>query len=280
MKRRRHKMTSFAVGLPGEIFDTYLSVRFELKKHLRRRRLLIVAALAILLPLIFNVIPTVGETDFTEYAGIFAATVLSFITVLTVITAALFAGDTVSSEFEKKTGLLLFSTTQSRMSIFLGKYIAALLATFFVISLYCAVTTLEIAVIYGVSEIPTGLAQAYSLALLYSMSAVSVVFFFSSVLKRTISSTILGFVFLMMVLPIIETIMQFTDVEPWFIVTYSSGLITEAVGGIDFAFGPGGQHMGLLDFTPDLNVGIGVMVVYAIVFFIGGLFVANRRSVE
>ena len=273
-------MTSFAAGIPGEIFDTYLSIRFELKKHLRRRRLLIVAALAILMPLIFNVIPTVGETDFTEYAGIFAATVLSFITVLTVITAALFAGDTVSSEFEKKTGLLLFSTTQSRMSILFGKYIAALLATFFVISLYCAVTTLEIAVIYGVSEIPAGLAQAYSLALLYSMSAVSVVFFLSSVLKRTISSTILGFVFLMMVLPIIETIMQFTDVEPWFIVTYSSGLITEAVGGIDFAFGPGGQHMGLLDFTPDLNVGIGVMVVYAVVFFISGLVVANRRSVE
>ena len=273
-------MTSFAASIPGEVFDTYVSVRFELKKHLRRRRLLIVAALAILMPLIFNVVPTVGETDFTQYAGIFAAAVLSFITVLTVITAALFAGDAVSSEFEKKTGLLLFSTTQSRVSILLGKYIAALLATFFVVSLYCAVTTIEIAVIYGVGEVPTGLAQSYALALLYSMSAVSAVFFFSSVLKRTISSTILGFVFLMMVLPIIETILQFTDVEPWFIVTYSSGLITEAVGGIDFAFGPGGQRMGLLDFTPDLNVGIVVMVAYIIVFFVSGLFVASRRSVE
>ena len=273
-------MTSFAANIMGEIFDTYLSIRFELKKHLRRKRLLIVAALAILMPLIFNVVPTVGDMDFTAYADIFAAAVLSFITVLIVITAALFAGDAVSGEFENKTGLLLFSTTQSRISIVLGKYIAALLATFFVVSLYCAVTTLEIAIIYGVGEIPTELATSYSLALLYSMSAVSVVFFFSCILKRTISSTILGFVFLMMVLPIIETILQFTDIEPWFIVTYSSGLITEVLGGIDFAFGPGGHGIDLLAFTPDLNVGIMVMIAYTIIFFGSGIFVANRKGIE
>ncbi|MCJ7521583.1 MAG: ABC transporter permease [Dehalococcoidia bacterium] len=273
-------MMSFAANITGEIFDTYLSIRFELKKHLRRKRLLIVAILAILMPLIFNVVPTVGDTDFTAYADIFAAAILSFITVLIVITAALFAGDAVSGEFENKTGLLLFSTTQSRVSIILGKYIAALLATFTVVSLYYAVTTLEIGAIYGVGEIPTELAQSYSLALLYSMSAVSVVFFFSSVLKRTISSTILGFVFLMMVLPIIETILQFTDIEPWFIVTYSSGLITEALGGIDFAFGPGGHGINSLDFTPDLNVGIMVMIAYTIIFFVSGMVVANKRSVE
>jgi len=273
-------MASFASGITGEINDTYLSVRFELQKHMRRKRLLIVAVLAIVMPLIFNVIPTVGDTNFTASADIFAAAVLSFITVLTVITAALFTGDAVSGEFEKKTGLLLFPTTQSRVSIFLGKYIAALLATFLVVSLYCAVTTLEIGVIYGVGEIPTELAQSYSLALLYSMSAVSIVFFFSSVLKGTISSTILGFVFLIMVLPIVETILQFTDVEPWFIVTYSSGLITEALGGIDFAFGPGGQHIGSLAFTPDLDVGIMVMIAYTIIFFLGGVVVANRKSLE
>jgi ABC-type transport system involved in multi-copper enzyme maturation permease subunit len=270
-------MVSFASGITGEITDTYLSVRFELQKHLRRKRLLIVAALAILMPLIFNVIPAVGDTDFTASADTFASVVLGFAGVLIVISAALFAGDSVSGEFENKTGLLLFPTTQSRVSIFLGKYIAALLATFSVVTLYCIVSTLEMAAIYGASEIPTELGASYSLALLYSMSAVSIVFFFSSILKRTVSSTILGFVFLMMVLPIIQQVLTFTDVEPWFIVTYSASLITESLG--EVSFGPM-AHFAAASFSPELSVGIGVMVFYTIFFLLSGMVVANRKSLE
>jgi len=70
-------------------------------KHLKRRRLPIVAALAIIVPLIFYV--KVPDT-----AGVFAATVLSFLNILIIISAAMFAGDAVCGEFEKKTSLLLF----------------------------------------------------------------------------------------------------------------------------------------------------------------------------
>ena len=272
-------MTSFAHGMTGEVYDTYLSVRFELQKHLRRKRLLIVAALAILMPLVFNIVPTTRDTDLAASADAFAAAVVGFVSVLIVISGALFAGDAVSAEFEKKTGLLLFPTTQGRASIFVGKHIAALLATFFVVSLYYGVTTLEMAVIYGVSEIPTELASSYSLALLYSTSAVSIVFFFSSILKRTISSTVLGFVFLMMVLPIIQAILQLTNVDPWFVVTYSAGLLTEVLGVAARFSGPGG-HFPSTTFTPDLHVGIAVMAAYTIIFFVTSIVAANRKSLE
>jgi len=272
-------MTSSAGGITGEFSDTFLSIKFELRKHLRRKRLLIVTALAIVVPLIFYIIPTIGDVDFADSASSFAANTLGFLTVLIVISAALFAGDAICGEFEKKTGLLLFPTTQSRSSIFIGKYIAALLATFFVVSLYCVVTTVEMIAMFGVEEIPTELAKAYLLSLLYTTSAVSVVYFLSSVLNRTIASTVLGFVLLMMVLPVIVNVLGLVDVEPWFIVTYSAGLITEGLG--EAGFGPG-AHDGFASesFSPDLYVGIGVMMAYTIIFLVSSIAVANRKSME
>ena len=157
-------------NIRNDVFDTYLSVKFELMKHLKNRRLLIVAALAIIVPLIFYV--KVPDT-----AGVFAVNVLTFLNLLIVISAAMFAGDAICGEFEKKTNLLSFPTPQRRSSIFAGKYIAALLATFLVVLLYYVVMTLQIAQLYGWGAIPTELGKSFLTALLFSAAAVSVVFF-------------------------------------------------------------------------------------------------------
>ena len=135
-------MTSFAGDIRGDLYNTWLSIKFELRKHLRRKRLLIVAALAILVPLIFYVYSP-------DTASEFAAGSLGFLGVLIIISGAMFAGDAIAGEFDKKTGLLSLPTPQKRLSIFAGKYIAALIATFIVVSIYYVITTLQIAHVYG-----------------------------------------------------------------------------------------------------------------------------------
>jgi ABC-2 type transport system permease protein len=256
----------------NDIFDTYLSVKFELVKHLKRRRLPIVAALAVIAPLIFYV--KVPDT-----AGVFAATVLSFLSLLIIISAAMFAGDAVCGEFEKKTSLLLFPTPQRRSTIFAGKYIAALLATLLVVILYYIVMTLQIAQLYGWGQIPTELAKSFLTALVYSFSAVSVVFLFSAILKRSISSTIVGFLFLLMILPIVATVLMRVNQEPWFIVTYSANLIRDVLGvSSSLPFGPGEHGFNLTAFMPHFGVGIAVMVAYAIVGFVSGIAIAVRKE--
>ncbi len=259
-------------NIMNDVFDTYLSVKFELMKYLKTRRLLIIAALAIIIPLIFYV--KVPDT-----AGVFAANVLTFLNVLIVISAAMFAGDAVCSEFEKKTNLLSFPTPQRRSSIFAGKYIAALLATFLVVLLYYVVMMLQIAQLYGWGAIPTELGKSFLTALLFSAAAASVVFFFSAVLKRSISSTIVGFLFLMVVLRVVEGILTRVNQEPWFIVTYSAGLITDVLGvSSSLGMGHGEGPSTLTAFTPHFGVGIAVMIVYAIVFFVSGMLIASRKE--
>lgn len=194
-------------NIRNDVFDTYLSVKFELMKYLKNRRLIIVVALAILLPLF----PLISKPD---TATEFAASSLNFVSVMIIISAAMFAGDAVCGEFEKKTSLLLFPTPQNRSSIFAGKYVAALLGTFLVVSLWYLVMTLEIGPIYGWGEMPAELWKSFLTALLFSAAAVSVVYFFSSLLKRSISSTIVGFLFLMMILRVVQMILTRVDQEP------------------------------------------------------------------
>lgn len=274
-------MTELTNGIVNDIRNVVLSIEFELRKHLRRRRLILVLILAIFLSLIFYAIPPAFGMDFADNANSFASTNLALVTVLIIISGALFAGDAVSSDFEKKTGLLLFPTPQRRTSIFTGKYIAALIGVCFVVTIYYLVTMLEIAQIYGFGEVSIEFAQSFGLALLYTTSVVSIIFFFSSTLKRTISSALLGFFLLMMILPMISNVMMMVDVEPSFIVTYSSGLITDVLS-TDAGFGgPGpGSQFGLTSFTPELYNGIGVMIAYTLALFVISIVIANRRRME
>jgi ABC-2 type transport system permease protein len=259
-------------NIMNDVFDTYLSVKFELMKYLKTRRLLIIAALAIIIPLIFYV--KVPDT-----AGVFAVNVLTFLNLLIVISAAMFAGDAICGEFEKKTNLLSFPTPQRRSSIFAGKYIAALLATFLVVLLYYVVMMLQIAQLYGWGAIPTELGKSFLTALLFSAAAVSVVYFFSGLLKRSISSTIVGFLFLMVILRVVQEILTRVNQEPWFIVTYSAGLITDVLGvSSSLGFGRGEGPSTLPAFTPHLGVGIAVMVAYAIIGFVAGTAIAIRKE--
>lgn len=260
-----------------------ISTKFELLKHFRRKRIIITIVLAILIPLIFFTVPPALGQNYADTANGFAASNLAFIGLLIILSGAIFAGDSISGEFEKKTGLLLFPTPQRKSSIFGSKYIASIIATWLVVSIYYLVTILEIASIYAISEITVEIAQSFLLALLYSTCVVSIVFFFSSIMKRTITSTLIGFFLLMMILPIITTVFTVAEVDPWFIVTHNGDLITNVLGtGNGGGFGPGhpGQEFNLTIFEPELWSGIGVMSAYTIVLFLIGMVFANRRRME
>jgi len=264
-------------NIKNDFFDTYLSVKFELMRYLKSRRLLIVGALAVIVPLIFYV-----KTP--NSAGVFAALVLDTMGVFIAISAAMFTGDAVNGEFEKKTNLLSFPTPQRRFSIFLGKYIAALLATYFVVLLYYVTMTLQTAQLYGWGEIPTALGKSFLIALLSATAMVSVVFFFSSILKRSIASTIVSLLFIMWVLEAARLILTLVNQEPWFIATYSASLLKDVLGVSEsLAFSPE-EHIKeqfgitLTVFKPDFGVGIAVLVAYAIAFLAGGLAIAVRRE--
>jgi ABC-2 type transport system permease protein len=274
-------MTSITNNIKFETVDTYLSTRFEIKKHLRGKRVLIIAVFAIIIPIIISIAPWLSGVDFADSAGEFASSTLALIPFLIVISAVLFAGDAISSEFERKTGLLLFSTVQSRASILLGKYIAALIAILIGTSLYYAVVLLEIIIIYGLGDIPIELVQSYFIAFIYTTSILSIVFLMSSLLNRSMISTVLSFFILIMLLPAIGAAFTAASIEPWFILSYYSSLITNVLftGSSGFFTNVHGMDI-LADYSPDIYIGIAIMIAYTVVLLTSSIVLLNRKDMK
>ena len=273
-----------AADMIHDLQDAHLMVRFELRKHLRRKRLYIAFGIAIALPMLFLIIPLLFGRDFADTAKSFASSNLNFISTLIIISGAIFAGDSVSSEFERKTGLMLFPTPQRRTSIFIGKYVAALLALFAVVTFYYLITVGEIVSIYGMSEIPMEIGKSFLMAILYSTSVMSVMFFFSSVMKRTITSSLIGFFLLMMIMPILTMILTAVDVDPWFMLTQNASLISDVLAQSSGGFGPmnhGGPDQARFNtYSPDFLLGSIVITAYTMILLWIGLYIANRRRME
>jgi ABC-2 type transport system permease protein len=265
---------------PDDIKNIYLTIQFELLKQFKRKRILITLLLALLIPLLFFALPPLLDQNYAATANGFASGNLAFVNLLIILSGAIFTGDVISGEFENKTGLLLFPTPQRKSSIFIGKYLASIIATWLIIALYYLITGMEIISIYGLSGISIELTQSFFLALLYCTSVVSIIFFFSSIMKKTITSTLIGFFLLLMILPIISAVFTVAEVNPWFLVTYNEGLVTDVLGTVNQGgFGPG-QGFNLTIFKPDLWSGIGVMSAYTVILFLTGIVMADRRKME
>ena len=114
--------------------------------------------------------------------------------------------------------------------------------------------------------------------ILPSAAAVSLAFLVSGLLKRSMSATIVSFLVLMMILPIIQMILSAVNQEPWFVVTYSGDLITSVLGASATpAMGP---HDGneMQQFTPTIGTGIAVMLTWAVVCLSSGMALAVRKE--
>jgi len=262
-------MASLKTSIMEDFSHTYTSMKFEIQKHRKRKRLVIGLLLATAVPVLFYIIPKLLDVAFIGTPELFLSNNLSFINILIIIGSALFAGDAVSGEFERRTALLTFPTPQRRISIFLGKYCAALTAITSLVSIYYLITMVEVMVIHRINSVPHELFTSYLLALLYGCSVLSLTFFFSSILRGVVSSTLMGFFTLMMILPILSRLLMVAKVEPWFIVIYAGGLITTVFGSpVGTGVTPAGGSGGMFTlYQPDLTIEVGVMAVYALLFF-------------
>ncbi len=261
-----------------DVHNVWLTIKFEMRKNFRRRRFTIAFGISLFIALIFSLLPFLIGGDFPDDGIAFFNNNLGFVGMLIVIVAAIFAGDVISGEFEKKTGLLLFPTPQRRGTIYVGKFIAALIPVLLSVGVYYLVTSISVVVIYGIAELPIEGVYSFLIALLYSTSIVSVIYLFSSFMKRSITSSLVGFFLIMMIFPIISVILNSAGIEPWFVLTYSGDLITNVLNVTTETFGPG-KGLGSLS-EPDTVLGLIMMVGYALLGFIGGLALAMRRRME
>ncbi|MEX2739241.1 MAG: ABC transporter permease [Candidatus Wukongarchaeota archaeon] len=243
--------------LPSTFKQLFTVSSFEFLKFLRGKRLL-----AMLLLTTITVFLTVAISR-PENSNDFISNLLAFITTFVVISVTLFGGDAVVSEFERKTGYLVFPLPLERSVLIFGKYLSALTASMIVVGYHYLLSIISVFLING--SLPSKVGLSFLYVFLYVLSALSIAFMISAFMKGTTGSSILTFALLFLIFPSIQSALSFAGVKPWFLVTFAAGIstlifehpypkdTTEQFGNITL-------HI----YYPEVAISIIVMIVYAI----------------
>jgi len=206
-----------------------------------------------------------------------------FIDLLILLTVVFFGGDSISGEFQNKTGYFLVPNPVRRSTIYAGKYLAAFIASTLILLLYAAIT-LANGLYYGMG-VPTQFMESFLFAWLYLLTALGVTFMFSSLFKTSSISiliTVLLFLFVFAIVDELSTILL--KIEPWFSISYAEGIIANILSNPYPAHyipaitsGPGARFS-IPQYNATVPEGLAIMAVYLVLGALVGLFLFERKE--
>jgi ABC-2 type transport system permease protein len=251
--------------------------RYELLKHLRRRRLPAVLAIAALVAILLIVVPYALNVRYPEEAKQGGSTFFSFASTLIVIVGAFFAGDAIASEFEHKTGYVLFPNPVRRVSLVLGKFAAAFISSLLPIGLYYVLGVGSLLGIYH--TVPLEIGGSFLYAMLYLCCVLGVTFLFSAVLRSSMTATLLSFFAFILIFQIVSSVVTLAAVEPWFMPNYAAGSIIQVINPQqDAVLVFPGSPIKVYQFYPKFPVSIIVQAAYFIGALAVSVIVTNRKE--
>ena len=277
----------YGIGLKP-IFDTIV---FETKKQQKKFYFFLVISVLIALLVGFilylfpnYVLPNTQAAYFNEG--------LTFISFITLFAACLFFSGIICSEFSQKTGFIVFPKI-NKYKLILGKYLGNLLLVAFILGVYYFILGILGLFYYG-GPINIRFYYSYGFAILYTIVLSSFVTFFSSFMKGVNLTIISSLIILFMGFTLADTIIAliFTDTfEPLYSLSYLGGLITSILENpfpdprySEFSFsgmGPGGIG-GDFTFgqwvTPSIEMGITLLLVFIVVYFVLAAYLFKRRQ--
>ncbi|MGA2198337.1 MAG: ABC transporter permease [Nitrososphaerales archaeon] len=259
--------------------------KYSFLNYLRARRFLVM----VLLVAIVNVVLTVAVA-YTRSAvflnsalGFYGVWWGGFIDIFILLTVVFFGGDAISGEFQNKTGYYLVPNPIRRSTIYVGKYLAAFIASTLILALFAAFT-LANGLYYGMG-VPTQFLESFLFAWLYLLTALSVTFMFSSLFKSTSISiliTILLFLFVFNVVDELSTVLL--KIEPWFSITYAEGIVANV---LNTTFPPhyvaavttgAAARFSFPTYNASIVEGLAIMAIYLVVTALLGLVLFERKE--
>ena len=272
---------------PNSVRQIATVAKYELLKYLLGRRLLAIVLLTVLISAIFLVVPPAIGSAYPSDPKQFTLNMLSFLGILSILSATFFGADAIVSEYESKTGYFLFPNPINKTAIFLGKFIASALVSVGAIALYYIIAVVSVQVIDG--SIPTNTGVSFAYSLLYLFAILAVAYLFSAVMRSSVYSLVLTFFTFFLILPIIDVVGEIAKFKPWFSITFAAGIAqdifenpypTDRVFETVTPHGPqaGAQTLSLVQYYPEIRLSLIVMAAYFVIAFVLGILIARRRE--
>ena len=269
------------------ISPIYHTMIFEMKKQTKKLYFFAVITIlvAVLLGYILQLFPDYPLSD--TQAGFFSGG-LTFISFITLFAACLFFSGIICSEFNKRTGFIVFPKI-NKYKLIIGKYLGNLILVVFIVAIYYFILGLFGFLYYG-GPINIRIFYSFGFAVLYVIALSSFVTLFSSFMKNVNITIIITLVILLMGFNIADQIINliFADTfEPLYSLAYLGSLITSVLLNpfpvlryeiTSFSgMGPMGFSFGTW-VTPSIFMGTTLLLVYIIACFLLAAFLFKRRQ--
>lgn len=210
-----------------DLRQVYVVAKNEMLKFVSGRKFTVYVALVTLVFLMITLLPYVFGGNLGETPGDVLSSYVTFIPLLIILAATLFASVTIVSEYEERTALILFTRPIKKTSVFAGKVVACMVLESVMIIVFYGAMTLATAVAAGVPEPDILVSLGFSL--LYVFAASSVAVFMSSVMKKGSTAAILTFILLLLLIPIVTTILSASGIDSWFMLDSASDAISLSI---------------------------------------------------
>ncbi len=151
-------------------------------------------------------------------------------TLVIILSAVFFGGDAISGEFQNKTGYFLIGNPIRRSAIYIGKWLAALMASLAILGVFALITIGNGLYYFGLSGLPSQFLEALLFSIFYMVSALGLTFFFSSMFKSSTVAILTTVILLLFAFSLIQALVtNLAHVEPWFIITYGAQIISNVL---------------------------------------------------
>jgi ABC-type transport system involved in multi-copper enzyme maturation permease subunit len=233
---------------------------------------------AVILGLVF-----LGDISGTS-ASNFSYLIISFgeVGYFGLIAGVFFSGDAISSEFEHKTGYLMFLNPVTRTTLLVGKYLSSCIACMLVVTMPYFIVSLGVTLIYG--ELPAGLLLSYLFAVFYACTVASLTFVFSALFRGSMGASILPFLLIFFVFPVIMAVIMIAGIEPIIFINYGAQIAQNILlnpyppNRLTLPIGSGGLVITVTEFYATVAEGIIIMGSYMVIGLILSALITRRRQ--
>ena len=272
--------------VPSSIAQLVTTMKYALLDYLRGRRFFIMLIITALISILLTVL-----VGYYRPEG-FLASNLSFynswwgtsVTFVVVLSAIFFGGDAISGEFQNKTGYFGVPNPIRRSSIYVGKWLAAFIASAVMLGIFTVVTLGN--GLYYFSSVPYQFGESFLFALFYMVAVLGFTFFFSSLFKSSSMSILITAILFLFVFTLLSTLIStLVKIEPWFLINYGAQIVGNVLSSpypphqlTSTTVGPGGRSFTETAFNASIPEGLAIMGIYFIITAIIGLILFERKE--
>jgi ABC-2 type transport system permease protein len=268
-------------ALPSSVTQVGTITKYELVNYFRSRRFFVLLIIGLIIGALLTALvgyyrPAAFLASPLDFYASWWANSITFIIILSGI---FYGGDAISGEFQNKTGYFLVANPLRRSSIYIGKWLGALIASMIMLAVFAAITVGNGIYYFGLN-IPNQLWESLLFSVLYLIAVLGFTFFFSSLFKTTSMSILVTAILFLFAFVLLQTLVEgLVKIEPWFIITYGAQIINNVlIDPYPTTITQGSGPNAFTSYYPTIPEGVAILLAYFVVTAVLGLLLFEKKE--